>query len=296
MSSAARQPTAAGASHLVNVLTVDLEAYFHATAFAPHVARTAWESLPARLESACDRLLEMFDRHRVLATFFVLGWIGERFPGLVRRIAAAGHEIGCHGLDHRLIYDLQPKEFRAETRRARRTLEEVIGQPVIGYRAATFSITAASQWALDVLIEERFLYDSSIFPIHHDRYGLPGAPRFAHTVRRPAGLIVELPPSTVQLGSVVLALSGGGYFRLYPYWLFRRGVLQLNRVERQPLVFLIHPWEIDPGQPKLPAPRLTTWRHRVNLSRTLPRLERLLGEFTFAPAADVLRNAGWLES
>jgi polysaccharide deacetylase family protein (PEP-CTERM system associated) len=278
-----------------NVLTVDLEAYFHATAFSRHVPRTAWESLPPRLEQACDQLLGLFERHRARGTFFVLGWVGERLPGLVRRLAAAGHEIGCHGLDHRLIYDQEPGEFRSETRRTRQVLEDLVGQPVIGYRAATFSITAASRWALDVLVEEGFRYDSSIFPVHHHRYGLPGAPRFAHLIFRPAGRIVELPPSTVRLGSAVLPLAGGGYFRLYPYWLFRCGVRWLSRRERQPLVFLIHPWEIDPGQPRLPAPRLTTWRHRLNLARTLPRLERLLGEFSFAPAAEVLREAGWLE-
>ena len=281
-------------SQPVNVLTVDLEAYFHATAFAARLSSADRERLPARLDRSCDQLLELFDRHRVKATFFVLGWVAERFPALPERVAAAGHEIGCHGFDHRLIYDLRPDEFRAETRRARRALEEVVGRPVIGYRAATYSITASSLWALDVLVEEGFRYDSSIFPIHHDRYGLPGAPRFAHAIRRAAGEIVELPPSTVRLGPALLPLAGGGYFRLYPYWLFRHGVRRLNRRERQPMVFLVHPWEIDPGQPRLPASWLTTWRHRLNLSRTLPRLERLLKEFRFAPAAEVLRAQGWL--
>jgi polysaccharide deacetylase family protein (PEP-CTERM system associated) len=186
------------------------------------------------------------------------------------------------------VYEQTPDAFRHDVRRAKRALEDLLGARVEGYRAPSYSITRATPWALDILVEEDFRYDSSIFPIYHDRYGVPGAERFPHTIRRAAGQIVEFPPSTLALGPVNLPLAGGGYFRLLPYPIFRLGLRYINRREGQPGIFMIHPWEVDPEQPLLPGTRLNVWRHRLNLGRALPRLERLLRDFRFAPVPHVL--------
>jgi polysaccharide deacetylase family protein (PEP-CTERM system associated) len=219
-----------------------------------------------------------------------LGWIAERDPALVRAIAAAGHEVACHGSEHRLIYRQTPAAFRADLRRARTSLEDIVGASIKGYRAPSYSITRTSLWALDVLIGEGFRYDSSIFPVHHDRYGIPKAERFPYTIRRPAGALIEFPPTTLALPGVNVPLAGGGYFRFLPYPVFRRALRHINRREDQPAIFLVHPWEIDPDQPRIAGRWLNVWRHRVNLRRTLPRLHKLLEEFQFAPAAEVLRT------
>jgi polysaccharide deacetylase family protein (PEP-CTERM system associated) len=281
---------AAGDSRLapVNALTVDVEDYYQVEGFASVVRREDWGCWEPRVERGTHLLLELFARHGVSATFFTLGWVAERQPGLVREIVGAGHEVACHGFEHRLVYEQRPEEFRRDLRRARDTLEALIGARVQGYRAPSYSITAASLWALDVLIEEGFRYDSSIFPVYHDRYGVPNAERFPHTIRRVAGEIFEFPPSTLALGPLNLPLAGGGYFRLLPYSLFRLGLRQINRREGRAAIFLVHPWEVDPEQPRVPGSRLNVWRHRVNLGRTLPRLERLLRDFRFAPVRDVL--------
>jgi polysaccharide deacetylase family protein (PEP-CTERM system associated) len=235
-------------------------------------------------------LLELFAEHSVRGTFFVLGWIAEHEPRLVREIVAAGHELACHGYEHRLIYQQTRVEFQADIRSAKARLEDVAGVRVEGYRAPSYSITPHSAWAIDVLIQEGFRYDSSIFPVHHDRYGMPKAQRFPHLLSTSAGELIEFPPSTVRLSALRcnLPAAGGGYFRIYPYRVFRAAVRYINRAEGEPAMFVVHPWEIDPGQPALACGWLNHWRHHVNLSRTLPRLRQLLRDFRFAPARDVL--------
>jgi polysaccharide deacetylase family protein (PEP-CTERM system associated) len=275
----------------INALTVDVEDYYQVEAFAGIVRREDWPQWEARVERNTYRLLELFARRSVRATFFTLGWIAKHHPRLVREIAAAGHEVACHGYEHRLIYHQTEDEFRRDLRRAHKLLEDLLGASVTGYRAPSYSITSASLWALDVLVEEGFRYDSSIFPVHHDRYGLPRAERFPHAIRRAGGEIIEFPPSTIKLGGINFPMAGGGYFRLLPYALFRRGWRWINEREQQPAIFFIHPWEIDPEQPIVSGTRLNIWRHRLNLHRTLPRLERLLSDFRFAPVREALHLA-----
>lgn len=273
----------------VNALTVDVEDYFQVEAFADVVRREDWSTWESRVERNTHRLLEVLARRDVRSTFFILGWVADHHPQMVRDIADAGHEIACHSYHHQLIHTQSRVEFRADLRRAKLLLEDITGQEVIGYRAPTYSITEKTLWALDVLVEEGFRYDSSIFPIYHDRYGIPGAERFIHTIRRQAGEIVEFPPSTVQLAGVNWPMTGGGYFRLLPYALFRWGLRRINRLEHQPAMFMVHAWEVDPDQPIIEGTRMNVWRHRNNLSRTESRLERLLADFRFASLRDVLR-------
>ena len=278
-----------GARHL-NALTVDVEDYYQVEAFAKVVRREDWTNWESRVERNTKFLLEMFAQRKVHGTFFTLGYVAEQHPQLIREIAQAGHEVACHSYYHRLVYSQTPDEFREDLRSAKHRLEDLIGAPVIGYRAPSYSITAQSLWALDILIEEGFSYDSSIFPVHHDRYGMPDAERFPHVLHRPPGEIIEFPPSTVRMRGVNFPISGGGYFRLYPYRLFRRGWQRINRSEAESAIFFLHPWEIDPDQPVVPGTRLNIWRHRVNLSQTQGKLERLLNDFTFAPVKQVLAN------
>lgn len=279
-------------SEPVNALTVDVEDYFQVEAFADVVRREEWSNWESRVERNTQRLLEMLACRDVRSTFFILGWIAEQHPRLVREIADAGHEIACHSYHHQLISSQSRNEFRADVRRAKFLLEDISGQEVIGYRAPTYSITEKTLWALDVLVEEGFRYDSSIFPIYHDRYGIPAAERFIHTIQCPTGEIVEFPPSTVRLGGVNFPMTGGGYFRLLPYSLFRWGLRRINRLEHQPAIFMVHAWEVDPDQPVVAGTRLNVWRHRNNLSRTESRLARLLDEFRFTSLREVLRLSG----
>lgn len=276
----------------VNALTVDVEDYFQVEAFADVVRREDWSKWESRVERNTHRLLDLLARREVRSTFFILGWVAEHHPQLVREIAEAGHEIACHSYHHQLIHSQSRDEFRADLRRAKFLLEDIAGQEVIGYRAPTYSITEKTLWALEILAEEGFRYDSSIFPVYHDRYGIPGAERFIHTIRCQAGEIVEFPPSTIRFAGANLPMTGGGYFRLLPYALFRWGLRRINRLERQPAIFMVHAWEVDPEQPVVAGTRLNIWRHRNNLSRTESRLERLLTEFRFAPLCDVLRLSG----
>jgi polysaccharide deacetylase family protein (PEP-CTERM system associated) len=271
------------AERIVNAMTIDVEDYFHVSAFNGVVDRREWESFESRVGANTDRLLQMFDEAGVTATFFILGWVAERFPGLVRRIARQGHEIASHGYAHQLVYELTPEQFRADVARAKAVIEHASGQMVSGYRAPSFSITRDSLWALDILIEEGHLYDASIYPIHHDRYGIPDAPRHVHRVNRPAGSIWELPGSTIRRAGTNLPIGGGGYFRLLPYAWTRWGINQLNGVEQQPAIFYLHPWEIDPDQPRLRANALSEFRHYRNLNLTEERLRKLLSQFRFGP-------------
>ena len=279
-----------------NALTVDVEEYFHAEALAGDLRPEEWPSLESRVVDTTERLLDVLDYAGVRATFFVLGWVGERHPGLSRDIAGRGHEVACHGYAHRMIRQQSRAEFAADVTRAKAALEDATGAAVIGYRAPTFSVTRDTLWSLDVLCEAGFRYDSSIFPIVHDRYGIPDAPRFPHRRRTESGAeIAEFPPSTVILArGWRLPVAGGGYFRIAPYDLTARVIRRLNEREGQPAMVYLHPWEIDVAPPHVPRRWLTRWRHTVNVDKTETKLRRLLGDFAFAPACDVLAETGHL--
>jgi polysaccharide deacetylase family protein (PEP-CTERM system associated) len=279
------EPNAEG---VTNAMTVDVEDYFHVSVFEGVVARAAWSQMQSRVVRNTERLLELFEAFGVRGTFFVLGWVAERNAALVRRIVGSGHELASHGYEHRLVYDQSPAQFRADVQRAKKVLEDASGVAVNGYRAPSFSVTARSLWALDVLIEEGHTYDASIFPIRHDRYGIPDSPRHSYTVRRDGGSIHEVPGSTVRLGVLNLPVAGGGYFRLLPYAWTRWGIDHLNGREQQPAVFYIHPWEIDPDQPRLPASFLGRFRHYRNLDKTEGRLRALLSDFRFDTITSLL--------
>src|SRR5687768_12225022 len=272
-----------------HIFSVDLEEYFQVNAFEGTVTRPSWESYPSRVERSTDLLLDLLSRRSATATFFSLGWIAERHPSLVRKIADAGHEIASHGWWHRSVTTLTREEFRTDLRDSRAILEDTAGQTVRGFRAPTYSIVPGIEWALDVLLEEGFTYDSSLFPIRRSGYGYPGVHPFPHHIVRPGGTLLELPPATTVFAGVRLPAAGGGYFRQFPYALTRRAMLEHGR-HRSPGMFYIHPWEVDPGQPRMPVSWLTRIRHYRGLAQTLPRLERLLTEFRFASVAR------WLES
>jgi polysaccharide deacetylase family protein (PEP-CTERM system associated) len=222
-----------------------------------------------------------------------LGWLAERVPGLVREIATRGHEVACHGYSHRLVYEQKPEEFREETLRSKAMLEDTIQVPVRGYRAASFSITDASRWALDILAEAGFVYDSSIFPVHHDRYGIPGAPQYPFVLQTPAGHpLAEFPLSTVRMFGFRLPMAGGGYFRLYPYVLTKAALKRINKRGKQPFVFYLHPWEIDQDQPRIAAGWLSRFRHYNNLDKCEARLRQLMQDFQFTTVWDVLGGLG----
>jgi len=342
-------------SEIINAFTVDVEDYFHVQSFADRIDPRDWDDHESRVVANTHKLLKILDHHQVRGTFFVLGWVADRFPDLVRDIQAAGHEIGCHGYWHGLIYNMTPAEFRRDLCRARDLLQDITGEPVVAYRAPSFSITQKSLWALDVLIEEGFRYDSSIFPIHHDTYGIPGAERFPYRIHggkgdrhllperpdrpsvgarccaqkvpvpfsaplppagegsgvrpdaRPLGAnsplppagegsgvravspgLLEFPPTVHRLWKLNVPVSGGGYFRLYPAWLSIRWLRAVNRRHGQPFIFYIHPWELDPGQPRLPAGWKSRFRHYQNLQTTERKLNRLLKTFRFGPIGTTL--------
>ena len=287
MKSEASRATADAA--IVNAMTIDVEDYFQVSAFEGIAPRQRWEGFESRVCANTDRFLSIFAEFEVKATFFVLGWIAERHRDLVRRIADAGHEIASHGYAHRLVYDLTKATFREDTRRAKGIIEDASGTAVIGYRAPSYSITPRSLWALDILIEEGFRYDASIFPIHHDRYGIPLSPRHPYVIERSGGSLIEVPASTIQMGWLNLPIGGGGYFRLLPYAWTHWGLKHINGIEKRSCIFYLHPWEIDPEQPRLRCSWMGRVRHYRNLQRTEPRLRRLLREFTFVPMTQVLR-------
>jgi polysaccharide deacetylase family protein (PEP-CTERM system associated) len=263
-----------------NVVSVDVEDYFHAETFSAVVDRARWDGYASRVEANTRRLLELLSRLNVHGTFFVLGWVAERFPTLVQDIAAGGHELACHSYWHRLIYKLEPAEFREDTRRAKDVIEQIAGQAVYGYRAPTYSVIDRSVWALEVLAELGFKYDSSIYPIRHDRYGMPGAPRVPFRFQTPSGPMTEFPITTFRLAGHNMPVGGGGYLRLLPQLYTQMG---LKRVQKEgvPIVIYIHPWEVDPEQPTLPVSLSSRLRHYTNLSRTLDRFQRVLQEGTY---------------
>jgi polysaccharide deacetylase family protein (PEP-CTERM system associated) len=264
------------ASSITNALSIDVEDYFQVSAFAPVIDRARWDDLPCRVERNVDRLLEMLAAHRSRATFFTLGWIAERYPALVRRIAQAGHEVASHGYGHQRANEQTPEEFASDIRRAKRMLEDLIGCEVRGYRAPSFSISAANPWAFDCIAAAGYRYSSSVYPVKHDHYGMPDAPRFPYQAR--AGL-TEVPLATTRVFGRNLPAAGGGFFRLLPYRATRWAIARINRVDRQPAIFYLHPWEIDPQQPRIAASPKARLRHYLNLHRTEPRLARLLGDF-----------------
>lgn len=279
------------ATPIRNAMTVDVEDYFHVEAFANHIDRSTWDRHEVRVVANTHRLLDIFDGHRVHGTFFVLGWVAQHYPQLVKDIADRGHEVACHGWSHRLVYKQSRQEFYEETRRAKLLIEDLIGAPVLGYRAASYSIVRSSLWALDVLTDLGFRYDSSIFPVRHDKYGIPEARIEPHLHPTTAGNgIVEFPLTTKDLFGYRLPVSGGGYFRLFPYWATRAALASVNHGERRPFIFYLHPWEIDPAQPRVQAGWFSRFRHYNNLEKCESRLHRLLADFEFASAATVLAN------
>ncbi|NCC91664.1 MAG: DUF3473 domain-containing protein [Opitutae bacterium] len=279
-----------------NALTIDVEDYFQVTAFESVVNRRDWAMYPSRVRENTQRILNMLDEYSLTGTFFVLGWVAERHPSLVRAIADRGHEIACHGYAHKLIYKQNPDIFRQDVRRAKDILENCVGRPVLGYRAPSYSITTRSMWALDILIQECFAYDSSIFPIYHDNYGIPGAKRFPHVIERPDGRIHEFPMSTLRLRllgrEVALPVAGGGYLRFLPVCLVHRAMARINSHEKQPVVLYFHPWEVDPGQPRIRARLTSRFRHYVNLDVMEDKLRYLFRRLSFAPMSEVLGVSG----
>lgn len=266
-------------SPLSNAMTVDVEDYFQVSAFERYIARDEWDCLPGRVERNTDSLLDLFSRYGVRATFFTLGWVAERYPDLIRRIVTQGHELACHGYSHIRVTEQSPQEFRQDVIRAKGVLEDIGGVSVKGYRAASYSINASNLWALDVLEDIGFDYSSSIYPVRHDLYGMPEAPRFAF---RPStsGRILEIPVTTVAVRNWKFPCGGGGYFRLFPYPLSKWAINRVNRKDRRAAVFYFHPWEIDPDQPRQTALDMKTRvRHYLNLSRMESRLQRLLRDF-----------------
>lgn len=263
---------------ITNAMTVDVEDYYQVAAFEGAVTRNAWDEMPSRVEASTDRVLALFARHGVKATFFTLGWVAERYPGLVRRIVDQGHEIASHGYDHTRVNQLEPKSFREDVTRTKAILEDTAGCAVTGYRAPTFSIGRDTLWALPILGEVGYRYSSSIYPVRHDLYGMPEAPRHAHVVNG-AGLL-EVPVSTVRILSNNFPLGGGGYFRLYPYALTRWAINRINQRDGMPYVFYTHPWEFDPDQPRQEG---LSWksrfRHYLNLDKVEARTGQLLQDF-----------------
>ena len=270
-----------------HIFTVDVEEYFQVSAFERLVSRADWEALPSRVERSTDMLLDLLARRGMTGTFFTLGWIADKHPAVVRRIADAGHEVASHGWWHRRVTSLTHEEFRRDVRSSKEILEDVSGQPVFGFRAPSFSITPGTEWAFDILLEEGYRYDSSLFPIQRPGYGYPSAPPIPHLIQQPAGTLYELPMATVRYAGLRIPAAGGAYFRHFPYALVRRAFRE-HTASGIPALFYIHPWEVDPDQPRLRASWLTRVRHYGGLRKTLPRLERLLSEFRFTSAVDSL--------
>ena len=278
-----------------NYMTIDVEDYFHVSAFENISKPASWATRESRVERNTDLVLQLLAEHNVLATFFILGWVAEHFPGVTRKIAEQGHEVACHGYLHQRVAVQDRQIFREDIRKAKAILEEQAGQQIIGYRAPSYSITRSTDWAFDELLDAGFQYDSSIFPMKHDFYGIPDWPRFAgYAVKEKSGWkaedepssrersIREIPITTLRLGGRNLPIAGGGYFRLLPYDVTRWGLKRINRVEKKPFVFYLHPWEFDPAQPRMTgAGAKSRFRHYLNLSRTESRFKRLLQDFHF---------------
>lgn len=277
---------------VTHAMTIDVEDYFHVAAFNDVIDPASWDQWPGRADQNTRRILDIFDEAGIQATFFVLGWVAERNPALVQEIARRGHEVASHGYSHQLIYRQTPDLFRAETRKSKAILEDTLGQPVVGYRAASYSITRRSLWAIDILAELGFTWDSSIFPTRHDNYGIPGSPETPYQIQTTSGaLLREFPLTMAHLGPLRLPAAGGGYFRQYPYWLSRLLFKRASQDNRQPQIFYLHPWEIDPDQPRVPGARVfSRFRHYTNLGVCEARLKRMLRDFPFGTMSASLQG------
>jgi len=278
---------------MLNALTIDVEDYFHVQAFADVISSAHWDEYPVRVERNTFRLLEILGRRNVKATFFILGWVADRCPALVRAIVDSGHEIGSHGYGHQMLTRGSQANFRADLTRAKSAIEDQTGSRVTCFRAPSYSITSKTLWALEILGEFGFEYDSSIFPIRHDYYGIPDAPRFPHYWSLQSGArLLEFPPSTVRVLGINVPIAGGGYLRLLPYKLTAGAIRRLNQKEDQPAMVYLHPWEIDPDQPRLAASWRSRFRQYQNLQTTEKKLTRLLDDFSWAPMSKVLSGYG----
>lgn len=270
---------------MVNAISVDVEDHFHTEIMSRVVTRASWPELPCRVERNTKFLFQLFSEREVRATFFFLGWVAERYPELVREAASLGHEVGCHSYWHRLVYTISPEEFREDTKRAKQCIEDATGMPVLGYRAPSFSMTAGTEWATEILEELGFLYDSSVHPVPHDLYDNRNAPREPFRVGQRR--LLEIPISTIRVGKKNYPFSGGGYFRLLPYPIVRWGIRRLNQMEAKPVVFYIHPWEIDDIRPRITDDRKTVFRQYMKIGSTAGALNRMLQDFHFASISEV---------
>lgn len=274
---------------MINALTFDIEDYYQVEAFKNYITFEEWPQYPSRVEANTQKILDILAEYNARATFFTLGWIAERFPEMVTRIIDGGHELATHGYAHHMVYKQTPAEFEADLAKSIEVLERLSGKKILGYRAPTYSIIEDSYWAFDTLIKYHLVYDSSIFPITHDRYGVPNSERFPYRVERDHGAsIMEFPLSTLRLWKWNFPIAGGGYLRLFPYWLLKYSLRSLNR-QHKPGILYLHPWELDPDQPRIQnIPVTTRFRHYVNLHSTADKLRRLLRDFHFAPICEVL--------
>ena len=283
---------------MVNALTIDVEEYFHPTEVQAFTGgRSSWTTLPSRLQKQVDEVLDLLDQRQVKATFFILGWVAERHPRLVTQIARCGHQIGCHSYAHQLVYDLNPAEFREDTKHAVAAIEDACGQSPRVYRAPSYSITVRSLWALEVLLECGFTHDSSIYPISHDRYGIPGFRRSLQLLDTPSGTIYEIPVATTKLCNCwITPVGGGAYLRLLPYAYTAAGIRRMNREESLPACIYFHPWEVDPQQPRLASSAIASWRTYTGLAGMKEKLLRLLTDFQFSTIASVYGGAAEAEA
>jgi polysaccharide deacetylase family protein (PEP-CTERM system associated) len=278
---------------ITNALSVDVEEYYHAAIFQRGTRALGSRRFESRVEASVDRLLGLMSEHRVRGTFFVVGEVAAGHPAMVRRIAGEGHEIGCHSDRHQSVNVQSPAEFQADTRQAKARIEDALGEAVVGYRAPNFSIGPAQAWAYPILLEEGFRYDSSLYPIHHDRYGQPAAPRFPYEIYGTGPLsLMEFPIGTARLLGVNLPIGGGGFFRLLPIALTRAGIAHVNAAERRPVMFYMHPWELDPEQPRPPMAWRHRFRHYVGLEKEVAKLSALFDRFQFGTAFEVLQSQG----
>ena len=275
---------------MINAVSFDVEEYFHALNLRPVAPSSTWEQQERRTAVSTREIMDQLDRHETKATFFVLGWVAERDPGLVREIAERGHEVGSHGMSHQMAGELGPDAFREEARISKRILEDACGREVKGFRASTFSVMPQTSWAFEILVEEGYRYDSSVFPVRHDRYGYPSFPRTATTVKTPSGDLTEIPMLTLRRFGVNLPAAGGGYLRLLPLGLVTRALRDMNR-SGHPGVLYLHPWEFDAGQPRLLKGGLSAFRHYFGLDRTSGKLDTLLDRFDFGPVEVVVDSA-----
>lgn len=273
-------------------MTVDVEDYYQVSAFSKQIKKDDWGSFTSRVDLNTNHILDIFEKFNIKGTFFILGWVAEREQKLIKKISDKGHEIGCHGYRHDLVYNQTRDIFTEETQKSKRIIEDITGKAVNGYRAASYSITKKSIWAMDVLCEAGFKYDSSIFPIIHDRYGIPNAKTIPHVYNTESrNRIIEFPLSTVGIGNKRMPISGGGYFRLFPYWLTQLGLRNINK-NNLPFIFYMHPWEIDINQPKIKSTFLSEFRHYNNIDKFEARLISLINDFKFTTVSDVLQING----